>query len=104
MEFCPFCHGVVLVEGCRCGRTLPKKSRSPPVAIPAEPGKSFTDIPADVWSKGLPRIETYQPTTDWRCPRCGNRKAYFRTRQTRKADEPTTVFYTCTRCALVRKR
>lgn len=103
MQFCSFCHGVVLVAGCRCGRTQRKKPQSTPVPIPAQPGKSFTDIPAEVWSKGIPGVEAFQPTTDWRCPRCGNRKAYFRTRQTRRADEPTTVFYTCTKCGAVRK-
>jgi DNA-directed RNA polymerase subunit M/transcription elongation factor TFIIS len=103
MQFCAYCKGVVLLTGCRCGRTQATTSQSKPVPIPAEPGKSFTDIPAGVWSKGLPRVEAYQPTTDRRCPRCGNPKAYFRMRQTRRADEPTTVFYTCTKCGAVRK-
>ncbi|MBI2077116.1 MAG: hypothetical protein HYT80_01915 [Euryarchaeota archaeon] len=103
MRFCPFCRGVVLAAGCRCGRTPYQRERGKALPIPSRPGKSFTDIPADVWTKGLPGLEAYQPMTDWRCPRCGNRRAYFRTRQTRRADEPTTVFYTCTKCALVRK-
>lgn len=30
------------------------------------------------------------------CGKCGNRGAYYYLRQTRKADEPTTAFYTCT--------
>ena len=32
------------------------------------------------------------------CGKCGNRGAYYYLRQTRKADEPTTAFYTCTKC------
>ncbi|MGQ0535064.1 MAG: hypothetical protein ACT4PT_03225 [Methanobacteriota archaeon] len=29
------------------------------------------------------------------CGKCGTKGPYYRTRQTRKADEPTTIFYTC---------
>ena len=32
------------------------------------------------------------------CGKCGNKGAYYYLRQTRKADEPTTAFYTCTKC------
>ena len=33
------------------------------------------------------------------CGKCGNLGAYYYLRQTRKSDEPTTAFYTCTRCS-----
>lgn len=32
------------------------------------------------------------------CGKCGNQGAYYYLRQTRKSDEPTTAFYTCTKC------
>ncbi|HWG90280.1 MAG TPA: transcription factor S [Candidatus Thermoplasmatota archaeon] len=32
------------------------------------------------------------------CGHCGNFGAYYQLRQTRKADEPTTRFYQCTKC------
>jgi transcription factor S len=32
------------------------------------------------------------------CGKCNNRGAYYYLRQTRKADEPTTAFYRCTKC------
>lgn len=32
------------------------------------------------------------------CGRCQNWGAYYQLRQTRKADEPTTRFYQCTKC------
>jgi DNA-directed RNA polymerase subunit M len=32
------------------------------------------------------------------CGKCGNRGAYYYMRQTRRADEPTTAFYRCTKC------
>ncbi len=32
------------------------------------------------------------------CPKCGNDEAYYWMMQTRRADEPPTRFYRCTRC------
>jgi len=32
------------------------------------------------------------------CPSCGNDEAYFWILQTRRADEPPTRFYKCTKC------
>jgi DNA-directed RNA polymerase subunit M len=33
-----------------------------------------------------------------RCGKCGNWGAYYYLRQTRRADEPTTAFYECSKC------
>ncbi len=33
-----------------------------------------------------------------RCGKCGNWGAFYYMRQTRRADEPTTRFYQCTKC------
>ena len=38
------------------------------------------------------------PKTNGICSKCGNGEAYWFMRQTRSADEPPTVFYTCTKC------
>ena len=35
------------------------------------------------------------------CPACGNDEAYFWILQTRRADEPPTRFYKCTKCGKV---
>ncbi len=35
------------------------------------------------------------------CPNCGNDEAYFWILQTRRADEPPTRFYKCTKCGKV---
>jgi DNA-directed RNA polymerase subunit M len=38
------------------------------------------------------------PKTRIECPECKNKEAFWYMRQTRAADEPTTRFYTCTKC------
>lgn len=41
------------------------------------------------------------PTTKITCPRCGNDTAYWWELQTRAGDEPSTIFYKCTKCGYV---
>ena len=36
-----------------------------------------------------------------KCPRCGNEEAYYEILQTRRADEPPTRIYKCTKCGYV---
>ena len=43
----------------------------------------------------LPRIASIAKVE---CPKCGNKEAYVWMMQTRRADEPPTRFYRCTRC------
>ena len=38
------------------------------------------------------------PITEAECPKCGHRKAYVWTVQTRSADEPETKFLKCEKC------
>lgn len=38
------------------------------------------------------------PVTAVVCPSCAHREAKYYMRQTRAADEPTTLFYICTKC------
>ncbi|HLC59151.1 MAG TPA: zinc ribbon domain-containing protein [archaeon] len=38
------------------------------------------------------------PKTKVICPKCDNSDAYWFMRQMRAADEPPTLFYTCTKC------
>jgi len=35
------------------------------------------------------------------CPKCGHNEAYYWVMQTRRADEPPTRFYRCTKCNYV---
>ncbi|WP_123538807.1 transcription factor S [Halosimplex salinum] len=38
------------------------------------------------------------PTTETRCPECGNDRAFWEMKQIRAADESETRFFTCTEC------
>ena len=38
------------------------------------------------------------PTTEIRCPECGNDRASYEMKQIRAADESETRFFTCTEC------
>ena len=42
-----------------------------------------------------------RPVVDAECEKCGNKKAYFWSMQTRSSDEPETRFYKCTKCGYV---
>ena len=39
------------------------------------------------------------PTANVECQKCGHKKAFFWTKQTRAGDEPETKFYKCEKCA-----
>jgi len=43
------------------------------------------------------KVETL-PKVDEECKKCGNKKAYFWTLQTRSGDESETRFFECTKC------
>lgn len=45
-----------------------------------------------------PEKEQNLPIVDANCEKCGNKKAYFWTLQTRAADEAETKFFKCTKC------
>lgn len=43
-------------------------------------------------------MATLPITKDFPCPECDHGEAYFVYRQTRAADEPTTIILQCTKC------
>ncbi len=47
----------------------------------------------------LPKV--LPKTKDVICPKCGHNEAYYWVLQTRRADEPPTRFFKCTRCGHV---
>ena len=38
------------------------------------------------------------PITDWKCGKCGHKRAYFWIRQMRAGDEAESKFYKCVKC------
>lgn len=93
MEFCEKCGSVIVVKDgkavcAKCGYKLKKK----PKIESSEKMKEKNSV--EVINE---KISTY-PIVQIECPKCGNKKAYFWTVQTRAADESETKFYKCTKC------
>jgi len=74
---------------CRCGHSSAVGSMKISEHISQE--KDFEVIEES--------LQTLPIADDEKCPKCGNRKAYLYTKQTRAADEPETKFLKCTKCS-----
>ncbi|WP_297535323.1 transcription factor S [Thermococcus sp.] len=105
MKFCPKCGNLMLPDRkrkvwvCRvCGYEEPfdeEKDRAKTritQKVEHKPDEEIVVIEQDV--KTL-------PTTKVTCPKCGNDTAYWWELQTRAGDEPSTIFYKCTKCGYV---
>ncbi|MGB9988031.1 transcription factor S [Salarchaeum japonicum] len=94
MEFCDDCGSMMHAEDdlwvCdSCGHKQPK---DPDANYVLSEEQEVSDIiETDGENAGL-------PTTDARCPECGNDKAYWYMQQIRSADESETRFFVCTEC------
>lgn len=93
MEFCEKCGSVIAVEDGKvacaaCGHKAKKKPK-----IEASEKLEKKEFVAVIDES----LSTY-PIIQMECPKCGNKKAYFWTVQTRAADESETKFYKCTKC------
>lgn len=93
MEFCEKCGSVIAIENGKiacagCGHKVKKKPK-----IESSEKIDRTETVAIVNEE----ISTY-PIVQIDCSKCGNKKAYFWTIQTRSADESETKFYKCTKC------
>lgn len=96
MLFCPKCGGLLKrkKEGkkkslvCKsCGAEIEGEAK-----IKREGEREEKEI--DVVEKK----EETMPTVEKECPKCGNKKAFYWTLQTRSSDEPATKFFKCTEC------
>jgi len=100
MLFCPHCGNILLVEGASRGlrffcqtcpyihtidstvrKVVPLKRKKVADALGSE----------DAWKLA--------ETTQAVCPHCGHDTAYFQQIQTRSADEASSIFYKCEKCA-----
>lgn len=96
MPFCPNCKSLLLpVEGrltCKKCGYVQEKAESQVVSQPREEREILVLDEVD-----RKRLEV-MPTMHIECPKCGHTEAYYRTQQTRRADEPETVFLRCAKC------
>lgn len=94
MEFCPKC-GAILVSKdkknvcLRCKYSTKAKSELK-ISEKIE-GKKMVSIISEKDAEVSPIIE-------YECKKCGNKKVYFWTQQTRSTDEAETKFYKCVKC------
>jgi len=113
MEFCDECGNMMLptkIEGqkyfkCRCGATKPF----------SEEKSEFYKIKTKIEHSIREEVVNLQEIMEWKdknldssikdfkCPRCGYKKAHLETRQTRRADEGMTHFITCLKCGKMKK-
>ncbi|MDD2665478.1 MAG: transcription factor S [Methanocellales archaeon] len=92
MDFCPKCGSILLPSAdmlkCRkCGHVQIKEGGF--VSRERRQEREMTI---------LEKKETGLPTTNVRCPECGNGTAYWWLRQLRSADESEVRFFKCTKC------
>ncbi|MFB6311747.1 MAG: transcription factor S [Salinirussus sp.] len=97
MEFCDECGSMMTVEGdvwvCgSCGAETPREEETEQGMVTTH-GQEETEVVdvSESQGEGL-------PTTDARCPECGNERAYWYMQQIRAADESETRFFVCTAC------
>ncbi|WP_100182934.1 transcription factor S [Candidatus Nitrosotenuis aquarius] len=91
MQFCPKCNLRLKKGTCtKCGYSEAAKTETKKSS--AEMDKSFTVFEEDEGKETLPTIKK-------ECEKCGNDEAVWWMLQTRSADEPTTQFYRCSKCA-----
>lgn len=94
MEFCERCGGMIVIKDGRadcaaCGY----KPRKKPKIEASEKVKARETVAVIKEDES----NTY-PIVQIDCPKCGNKKAYFWTTQTRASDESETKFYKCVKC------
>ena len=95
MNFCPKCGSVLIphktkdkvVVKCKCG--YKGEIENAVITEKIEKQKEIEVIEEE---------KTTHPVVDAECPKCGNDKAEFWTRQMRAADEAETRFFKCTKC------
>jgi len=99
MEFCDECGSMMKTEGDRwicgsCGNEQVRDSaRERELAVTTEGQEE-----SEVIDTSEVEAEDMGPTTEARCPECGNDRAFWEMKQIRAADESETRFFTCTEC------
>lgn len=95
----------------KCGTLLvPKRSKKNTIFYCRKCGKTYNlnkdiTIESKIKTNSVENViisggerEKKLPKAKSICPKCGNEEAFYYIQQTRGADEPPTIFYTCTKC------
>ena len=95
MQFCPKCGSLLIKKqkyyGCpRCDYTT-KENISMEIKEENKEKLNIALIDKD-------KENEIYPVTDFDCPKCNSKKAYFWTRQMRSGDEPESKFFKCVKC------
>jgi len=99
IKFCPKCGNLLKPEKgsdklvCRVCGYAEKMDSKVSIAITTSRQKKAKEIIIDEGGESHK-----MPTAEVNCPKCGNGIAYWWLVQTRRADEPPTTFYRCTKC------
>lgn len=98
--FCPSCSSLLLLDSGQGECTL--ACPACPYRAPLPPGTAITSrlpLPRKQVDDVLGGDEAWKNVdqTDASCPKCEGQRAYFMQIQIRSADEPSSIFYKCTR-------
>jgi DNA-directed RNA polymerase subunit M len=98
MEFCDDCGSMMKTEGdvwvCgSCGNETARTEAAEQQAVTTQGQQE-----SEVVDTSEVSAEDMGPTTETRCPECGNDRAFWEMKQIRAADESETRFFTCTEC------
>ncbi|MBW3581915.1 MAG: transcription factor S [Euryarchaeota archaeon] len=97
MPFCPQCKSLVYPDRktrkLECKKCEVEVAASGPQVVTQKASGKETLI----LDENSRTIET-RSLTDTECPKCGHGKAYADFRQTRRSDEPPTMFAECVEC------
>ncbi|KAF7266587.1 RNA polymerase III subunit K [Rhynchophorus ferrugineus] len=97
VAFCPFCSNILFVEENVSGN-IQFTCNICPVYFPVKKNISYRSYyKLKEIDDVLGGEEAWKnvDSTEERCPKCGQDRAYFLQLQTRSADEPMTTFYRC---------
>ncbi|BDB97185.1 transcription factor S [Saccharolobus caldissimus] len=105
MKFCPKCNSLMVPRKIN-GKNIYKCTKCGYEEETAHSITVTTKVKHSVKEKTLVLEQEEMPTGAQKikgilCPVCGNDEAYFWILQTRRADEPPTRFYKCTKCGKV---
>lgn len=94
MEFCPKCGSLLVMKKTKFGCPRCDYVAKDDIKMEVKEEIKKTGSIAVINEKE----GEVHPITDFTCPKCGNQKAYFWTRQMRAGDEPESKFFKCTKC------